>query len=369
MDFQKHALILAMIEALQRQGSRTGKTHIIKGFFLGDAADLLKVPFEFFLYKHGPYSTDIEETIEQMKSYGAAEVKPAFDGYGVILSPGPMASFATQRMALPANTLEAIDRVCDFLRYKNVNQLERLATAAWIRVRQAIHDPDEVAHRLNELKPHVSLSEARQADEEVLTFLEACKSGSCVRNGCPYCGKCGQLQGTGAGGPCPPPSHIDESCSAQAVAERQTDGIDVYGHVTIGGEVRGAEPSTSFAKHLIGSLDSMIEIVGEGKRLAEDERARLTRSLSCLAGLLRKGEPPAHEWGAVPHLNVALASLKQGEPPLAGEIRRVCQEIATIEGVWRRERFKGDDLDNLPPPETAVEAEPNPFAAGKDRGW
>jgi uncharacterized protein YwgA len=172
MDFHKHALILAMIGALQRQGSRTGKTHIIKGLFLAHAAGLFDVPFEFFLYKHGPYSTDIEENIEQMKSYGATEVEPAFDGYGVMLSPGDMASFAQQRAPLPASTLEGIRKVCQFLRYKNVTHLERLATAAWIRTREGIHDGDAVARRLNELKPHISLNEARQAEDEVRVFLE-----------------------------------------------------------------------------------------------------------------------------------------------------------------------------------------------------
>jgi uncharacterized protein YwgA len=172
MDFQKHGLILAMIDALQVQGSRTGKTHIIKGFFLGDAAELLPVPFEYFLYKHGPYSADIEECIEQMKSYGAVEVEPAFDGYGVTLSPGRMASFVKERVSLPDEALNGIKRVCHFLRHKNVNRLERLATAAWIRKRLGIEDSEAVARKLSELKPHISLQEAREADDEVQAFLE-----------------------------------------------------------------------------------------------------------------------------------------------------------------------------------------------------
>jgi hypothetical protein len=87
MDFHSHALILAMIESLRAHGSRTGKTPIIKGLFLAKVAGL-DVPFELFLYKHGPYSTDIEDNLDQMKSYGALVVEAAFDGYGVRLSPG-----------------------------------------------------------------------------------------------------------------------------------------------------------------------------------------------------------------------------------------------------------------------------------------
>jgi uncharacterized protein YwgA len=173
MDFHDHALVQAMIETLGQKGSRTGKTHIIKGLFLAQAAGLLQLPFQFFLYKHGPYSTDIEDCIEEMKSYGAAEVEPAFDGYGVLLSSGKMAPFVKKMARLTTDELEAIERVCDFLRFRNVGHLERLATAAWIRTREKIRDPDEVALRLHELKPHISLSDARQADDEVRAFLEA----------------------------------------------------------------------------------------------------------------------------------------------------------------------------------------------------
>jgi uncharacterized protein YwgA len=173
MEFAKHALILAMIDALQSHGSRTGKTHVIKGLFLASAARLFESPFQFFLYKHGPYSSDIEECIEQMKSYGALEVEPAFDGYGVILSPGQMASFLRQKAPVSVGTQEAINQVCQFLRYQNVNYLERLATAAWIRSREGVGEPDEVARRLNELKPHIPLAEARQADDELRAFLNS----------------------------------------------------------------------------------------------------------------------------------------------------------------------------------------------------
>jgi uncharacterized protein YwgA len=173
MDFDKDALVLGMIEVLASLGSRTGKTHVVKGLFLGHAAGALAVPFEFFLYKHGPYSTDIESTLEQMKSYGAITVQPAYDGYGVILRPCDMADFVKRRAPLTAETRSGIDRVCRFIQAKNVGQLERLATAAWIRTREGVEDPDAVAERLNQLKPHISVKEARDADAELLTFLRS----------------------------------------------------------------------------------------------------------------------------------------------------------------------------------------------------
>ena len=171
MDFHRHALILAMIEALQAQESRTGKTPIIKGLYLAKAAGL-EVPFELFLYKHGPYSTDIEDNLDQMKSYGAIEVEPAFDGYGVRLSPGVNASYLKQQATLLPEEQAMVERVCRFIRHKNVSLLERLATAAWIRKEEGIVDSDEIAQRLNELKPHIGLPDAREADREIVRFLQ-----------------------------------------------------------------------------------------------------------------------------------------------------------------------------------------------------
>ncbi len=171
MDFAKHALILAMIDGLKAHRTRTGKTHVIKGLFLGKAAGLLDVPFDFFLYKHGPYSTDVEEQLEQMKSYGAVALDPAFDGYGVLLRPAEKADFVRERGPLRAETSHGIDAVCRFIEGKNVGQLERLATAAWIRTQEGIREPDAVASRLHRLKPHVSLHQAREADEELAGLL------------------------------------------------------------------------------------------------------------------------------------------------------------------------------------------------------
>jgi hypothetical protein len=116
-----------------------------------------------------------------MESYGAITTEPAYDGYGVILRPGDMAHFVTERASLTLEAQRTLDRVCQFIRSKKGGQLERLATAAWIRTREGKQDTEAVATRLHQLKPHISLTEAREADQELLTFLQ---QGSCtgIRN-------------------------------------------------------------------------------------------------------------------------------------------------------------------------------------------
>jgi hypothetical protein len=172
MQFGKHALILAVVEGLRQQGSWTGKTHVQKALFLLTASGMSEVPFQFVLYKHGPYSFDAEAELEQMKSYAALDSK-AVEGYGVVLSPGKNAPWIKRGYPLPAAIQEAVDFVCRSVGRKKVAELEPLATAAWIRTREGVVEPDAVVERLRQLKPHVGIREAEEADREARRLFEA----------------------------------------------------------------------------------------------------------------------------------------------------------------------------------------------------
>jgi hypothetical protein len=105
-----------------------------------------------------------------MKSYGAIVSEP-ISGYGVMLRAGEKAGFVKRQAPLSPSEQKAIDRICTFLGDSKALELERIATAAWIRTREKIQDPDKVAARLHELKPHVSVQEAAEADRRVAPLL------------------------------------------------------------------------------------------------------------------------------------------------------------------------------------------------------
>ncbi len=170
MDFKKHALILDVVEELKGYESRAGKTHVQKAFSLLNARGDIPIPFQFILYKHGPYSFDIEEEMELMKSYSALISVPVQE-FGVMLSSGNMADYVKQRAPLSIEEMKAIKRVCEFVGKRNVLELERISTAAWIRTQENIQDTNKVAQRLHELKPHVTVEDALKADSEALKLL------------------------------------------------------------------------------------------------------------------------------------------------------------------------------------------------------
>ena len=131
----------------------------------------MAVPFHFVLYRHGPYSFDIEADLEQMRSYGALEIELNNQGYGVVLRPGANAGFLQRNERLVNEEIEAINDVCGFVGSSNIWGLERLATASWIRRQEGLVEREEIARRLNFLKPHVSIAEAEDADAQVEAWL------------------------------------------------------------------------------------------------------------------------------------------------------------------------------------------------------
>jgi hypothetical protein len=170
MDTSTHIWILEVIEQLRALGMKPGKTHVHKAMYLIAAASGADVPFKFCLYKYGPYSFDMEAALVSMLSYGALQTRPVAD-FGSELSPGPQAHFVHSRGSLPAEHQATIKRVCEFVNGKNIMDLEKLATAAWVRVQEGLVSSSDVARRMHKLKPHVTLEQARIADQMVQELL------------------------------------------------------------------------------------------------------------------------------------------------------------------------------------------------------
>jgi len=170
MEFRMHAIILKIIESLQANGSWTGKTHIQKSIFLFQETTPVDKLFTFVLYKHGPYSFEIEDELEQMKSYAAISIK-AVGQVGVELKPSVNAAYVEDHAALSSTERQNIEKIGEFVGAKNVMELERIATTVWVRSREGLTDSTAVAARVHALKPHVSISDALTADKEALGCL------------------------------------------------------------------------------------------------------------------------------------------------------------------------------------------------------
>jgi len=160
---KRSAIVISLIEHLRKKGSWCGETHIQKTtYFL---QELLKVPmeFEFILYKHGPYSFDLNDELTAMRADMLVELKSQ-QPYGPSIVPGPTSE---QLKRLFPKTLkrykDKVVFIADHFSKCDVAELERLATAFFITHETHIHNKEKIATHINKIKPHISTKQALEA--------------------------------------------------------------------------------------------------------------------------------------------------------------------------------------------------------------
>ncbi len=166
---QREAVVAAIDQRLAAEGSWCGETHLQKAVYF--LQTLLDVPtdFDYILYKYGPFSRELRAELASMRADGFLELVPQPQPYGPTLAVTPAAE--QQLVARWPKTLRryatALDYTAEQLSDLGVSDLERLATALWVRREISAASPQEQASRLHEIKPHVSLTEAAEALEQV----------------------------------------------------------------------------------------------------------------------------------------------------------------------------------------------------------
>jgi uncharacterized protein YwgA len=165
-------VVLQLGQALKRNGSWTGETHVQKaGYFL---QQLLRVPtdFEYILYKHGPFSFELREQLTSMQAENFIRWAPQ-PPYGPTLEPGSLSEELNQQFGDTANLYTAqIAFVAAKLGSKSVAELERIATALYVTTEEKRLGNDR-STRIIELKPHIRPEQAQKAVKEFDEIAEA----------------------------------------------------------------------------------------------------------------------------------------------------------------------------------------------------
>lgn len=129
--------------------------------------------FTFVLYKHGPFSFDLRDELNAMVADGFLELRPQWP-YGPSLLPTAVSE--ELRRSFPKTLGEYghhIDFVSEEFGNKNVNELEKLATALYVYSECAHDSPRERARVLHQLKPHIPVQDAYEALKHVGQLAEA----------------------------------------------------------------------------------------------------------------------------------------------------------------------------------------------------
>jgi hypothetical protein len=152
-----------LADALRRNGSWCGETHLQKARFMLQEIGHVDTGFEFVLYKHEPFSFDLRTKINAMIGAGLLSLERHV-GYGPTL----VKTAAADRIidAFPKTIAQVgapIEFVASQIGDAGVADLERLATALFLINRNADKSDDQVAEDLRRLKPHVAEDAALDA--------------------------------------------------------------------------------------------------------------------------------------------------------------------------------------------------------------
>jgi hypothetical protein len=164
----KEAIILKLVERLRHHGSWCGETHVQKGTYL--LQEMMKVPlgFDFILYKHGPFSFDLKDELTEMRADFLLGWQERPDPYRDSLVVAPLGEGLLEMDASEIKKYEShIEFIAGIINNKGVKDLEKLATAFYVRNTCGKLTLDEQARKLHEFKPHITEEESRQAVREI----------------------------------------------------------------------------------------------------------------------------------------------------------------------------------------------------------
>jgi uncharacterized protein YwgA len=162
---QKAALLTRLVDKLRDQDSWAGETHLQKAVFFLQVMLGSPFGFEFILYKHGPFSFDLRDELTGLRADGLLDLEPQSPPYGPRFASTAVGKAVAGRYPKTVREQEnRLDFVAKLFQDKGVKELERLATALFSSSELGWSTPVEKrASFLNEIKPHVSLEEAREA--------------------------------------------------------------------------------------------------------------------------------------------------------------------------------------------------------------
>jgi len=165
---QRLAILTLLDKEMLANKSWCGETHLQKAIFVLQELLGVKVGYDFILYKHGPFSFEVRDDLSIMRAEGLLDLVVRHLEYGPSYLPTEFADKFIQRFPRTVSTHKAqVKFAAKSVGNKNVNELERIATALFIRKNSKLKTIEKRVKELVKLKPHISESDARTATREV----------------------------------------------------------------------------------------------------------------------------------------------------------------------------------------------------------
>jgi len=171
------ALIVATAKRLRASGSWCGETHLQKAIYILQDLSKSSLGYKFIIYKHGPYSFELNSELTAMRASNILEFKLSREGYGPSIIP---TEFGERVLKANEENIRGFEPVIEFLSEwfaaSDVRHLEKVATAYYVTQRNPRDPAISRAQKLSALKPHVDLLAAEEAVRIVDEKREVAKS-------------------------------------------------------------------------------------------------------------------------------------------------------------------------------------------------
>ena len=158
------ALVVKLAKCLRAKGSWCGETHLQKAMYILQDLAKANLGYKFVIYKHGPYSFDLNNELAAMRAANIFELQFLRDGYGPTLTP---TKFGEKVLEVNEENIQGLSPVVEFLAdwfaSSDVRHLEKIATAYYVTSKNPRVPAIERAKKLSSLKPHVDIHAAEEA--------------------------------------------------------------------------------------------------------------------------------------------------------------------------------------------------------------
>ncbi len=170
---QRVAVLTLLNREMLRRGSWAGETHIQKAAFFLQELMGVDLGFDFVLYRHGPFSFDLRDELASMQADELVSLVVRSEGYGPTFVPTQFSEIFLDRFPKTQERFRSqIEFVSAELAQMWVAELEKIATAFFLTKHGSNVSVEDRARELVELKPHISLSDARIASKQVDGLIE-----------------------------------------------------------------------------------------------------------------------------------------------------------------------------------------------------
>ena len=166
---RRAAVLVSLIKAMKENKSWCGDTHIQKACYFLQELLKVRLEFRFTLYKYGPYSFDLNDELSALRADDFLHLYVRDPQYGPCYSPGEMSGRLKQSFPKTIGRCRGrVDFIAEQLGDKRVSELERLATALYVRTTESDElDVDKAAERIVHYKRHISMRSAIDAVKRV----------------------------------------------------------------------------------------------------------------------------------------------------------------------------------------------------------